>query len=180
MKIVSSIMVFSSSTRAIPCPSGSVSVSGSKVRIEGHDDSQDQEILCWRQSNYSWRRFTPTEEAASAAAGIIDPVLQSYDCGGLTIGHAIFEGRRVCFDGLPEASQAAIAVPVNFRAHGRAPVLAKDPMRGQLGGHPKCTRISGCRDFFCTNVVFECSCNPVGFPFGNAVPQKSPEFEPSV
>src|SRR6266478_8374694 len=103
MKIVSSIMFFSS-LRTIPCSLVSVSVSGSKVRIEGHDDSQDQEILCWRQSNYSWRRFTPTEEAASAAAGIIDPVLQSYDCGGL-IGHAIFERRRVGFDGLLEASQ---------------------------------------------------------------------------
>src|SRR5436190_1974175 len=142
MKIVSSIMVFSSSTRAIPCSPLSVSVSGSKVRIEGHDDSQDQEILCWRQSNYSWRRFTPAEEAASAAAGIIDPVLQSYDCGGLTIGHAIFEGCRVGFDSLRETSQTAIAVPVNFWAHGRAPVLAKDPMREQLGRHPKRLRIS--------------------------------------
>src|SRR5882724_3121781 len=123
MKIVSSIMVF---FFLHSCHSVLVSVRfRSKVRIESHYDSQDQEILSWRQSNDSPRDFAATEETASAAAGIIDPVLESYDCGGLTIGHAIFERRRDGFDGLREASQAAIAVPVNFGTQRRAPVLAE-------------------------------------------------------
>src|SRR6266568_3834211 len=50
-----------------------------KVRIECHDDSQDQQILCWCQANYTRRNFSTPEKARPGPAGIVDPVLQSYN-----------------------------------------------------------------------------------------------------
>ncbi len=63
-----------------------------KMRVKGQDDSQDQEILRWCEANDSWRHFSTAEETAAGSAGVIDPVLQSYDGGSLPIGNTIFEG----------------------------------------------------------------------------------------
>src|SRR6266704_2528981 len=66
-----------------------------KVRIECHDDSQDQQILCWCQANYTRRNFSTPEKARPGPAGIVDPVLQSYNRHSLPIWDAIFECCRV-------------------------------------------------------------------------------------
>jgi hypothetical protein len=59
------------------CSSPPVSLLRLKVRVEGQDHPQDQEILGRRQANHPRRHFTVTEKPAGGPAGIVDPVLQS-------------------------------------------------------------------------------------------------------
>src|SRR5207244_12323011 len=121
---------------------------GLKVRVECHDNSQDQQILCWGQANNPWRHLTATEEAAPRPARIVNTMLQPHDRGGPAIWDAIFERCRVCLNGLGDAGHAAVAVPINLRAHCCAPVLGEDPVYGQLRARPKVAgRREGCTFF---------------------------------
>src|SRR5260370_5292124 len=153
---------------------------GLKVRIKCHDDSQDLKILSRRKPNYSWRQLVAAEEATPRPTRVIDSVLQPYDGGSLAIRNAIFECCRIGFRCLVESRQADVAVPVNFGAHCCAPAFAEGLVQWQLGEHPKSARIPGRCDFLSPNVIFECGRNPFGLPFGSAVPQEPPEFEPGI
>jgi len=42
-------------------------------------------------------------------------------------------------------------------------------VHGQLSAHPKSAPICGQGEFFCPGLIFECDCDLIRFPFGNAV-----------
>jgi len=57
-----------------------------KMRVEGQDDTQDQEILGRRRGNDSRRHFCTAEEAAARPAGIVDADNTRISCS-ISAGH---------------------------------------------------------------------------------------------
>ena len=95
-----------------------------KVRVERHNDSQNQKVLRRRKAYHSGRDFSAAEEAASGPPRIVNPVFQADDRRRLPIRNAIFESRGIGFHRLAETGHpAASPVPLPPDPHTAAALL---------------------------------------------------------
>src|SRR5258708_38178550 len=150
------------------------------VRIEGEDQSENEQVLRWRQANHAGRHIAVSEKPAALSPRVIEAVFEPRNRICPPVWDAIFERGRDGFDGLRESGPAAIAVPGEFGTKRHAPRAAHGPVNRQLRRHPQGARAPSYINSLCSNLIFKCSRKMIHLPLGDAIRKETPEFERSV
>src|SRR6266851_267551 len=147
------------------------------VRIEGEDQSENEQVLRWRQANHAGRHIAVSEKPAALSPRVIEAVFEPRNRICPPVWDAIFERGRDGFDGLRESGPASVTIPGNLRPQRDTPRTAQSSVHGQLRSHPQRARAPSNVNSLCSNLIFKCSRKMIHLPLGYAIRKETPEFQ---
>src|SRR5512133_2688624 len=100
-----------------------------ELTVHRQNNAEDKQVLRRCKSDDARCDLTSAEKSSARTTGIVEAVLDAEDGRQWLVGNAVFERAGHRFDGLREPSPTSVAVPSDFGAEGRAPMLADCPMR---------------------------------------------------